>query len=200
MRRQTCSRSSHQHAGNAYHVPVHLDGARIFNAALALGCEAKDIAKDCDSVSFCVSKGLCAPVGGLLCGSRAFIERARRMRKIVGGGMRQAGVIAACGIVALEQMTKRLHVDHENARYLGQRLNDLTDVSADMGRIRINMVFWKTTNPAFHSDAFVAFMLEHGVKVYGILVDEYRFVTHNDVTREDIDHVIGLMEQFIAAL
>ncbi len=187
-------------AAHAHHVPVHLDGARIFNAALTLGCEAKDIAKDCDSVSFCVSKGLCAPVGALLCGSRAFIERARRMRKVVGGGMRQAGVIAVCGIVALEQMTKRLHIDHENARYLGLRLNGLSGVSANMERIRINMVFWKTANPAFHSDAFVAFMLEHGVKVYGILVDEYRFVTHNDVTREDIGRVIDLMERFIAAL
>ena len=97
-------------------------------------------------------------------------------------------------------MTKRLHIDHENARYLGRRLNSLAGISVDMDRIWINMVFWKAINPDFQSDAFVAFMFEHGVKVYGILVDEYRFVTHNDVAREDIDRVISLMEQFIAAL
>ena len=181
-------------------VPVHMDGARIFNAALALGCEAKDIARACDSVSFCISKGLCAPVGALICGSRAFVDRARMMRKIVGGGMRQAGVLAACGIVALEVMTKRLHVDHENARYLGEQLNQLDGITAEMDRIQINMVFWKASNPNFRSDDFVAFMLRHDVKVYGILVDEYRFVTHNDISRSDIDRVIELMKEYIASL
>lgn len=181
-------------------LPVHMDGARIFNAALALGCEAKRVSQNCDSVSFCISKGLCSPVGALLCGSRSFIEQARRMRKVVGGGMRQAGVLAACGIVSLEVMTKRLHVDHENARYLGEQLNKLDGISADMDQIKINMVFWKAEQPKFRSEEFVAFMLEHGVKVYGILVDEYRFVTHNDVTREDIDRIIGLMKEYIASI
>ena len=122
------------------------------------------------------------------------------MRKVVGGGMRQAGVLAACGIVSLELMTKRLHVDHENARYLGEQLNKLDGISANMDQIKINMVFWKAAQSNFRSEEFVTFMLEHGVKVYGILVDEYRFVTHNDVTREDIDGVISLMKEYIASI
>ncbi len=181
-------------------VPVHMDGARIFNAALALGCEAKDIARECESVSFCISKGLCAPIGALICGSRAFIDRARMMRKVVGGGMRQAGVIAACGVVSLEVMTKRLHIDHENARYLCEQLNLLGGITADRNQCKINMVFWKASQPKFQSDDFVAFMLKHDVKVYGILVDEYRFVTHNDISRSDIDHVIAWMKEYIASL
>ncbi len=181
-------------------VPVHLDGARIFNAALALGCEAKAIAAQCDSVSFCVSKGLCAPVGALICGSAAFIARARAMRKLVGGGMRQAGVLAACGIIALEVMTKRLHEDHANARYLGERLNELPGVHADMERIKINMVFWETSNPAFKSDDFVAHMLKNGVKAGGARGGEYRFVTHNDIDKNGIDTVIGHMREYIQSL
>jgi threonine aldolase len=179
---------------------VHLDGARIFNAALALGIEAADIAACADSVMFCVSKGLCAPVGSLVCGTEEFIHRARVNRKILGGGMRQAGVLAACGIVALEKMTKRLHVDHENARYLGDRLAELPGLSVDKERIKINMVFWKSANPSFNSDDFTAFMLKNRIKVYGILVDEYRFVTSNDVSRDDIDRVIAVMREYTGTL
>ena len=101
-------------------VPVHLDGARLFNAAVALERAAREFARHVDSVTFCVSKGLGAPVGSLICGSRAFIERARRFRKMVGGGMRQAGIIAAAGIVALERMVDRLAEDHANARTPGR--------------------------------------------------------------------------------
>ncbi|MDR1620417.1 MAG: low-specificity L-threonine aldolase [Clostridiales bacterium] len=187
-------------AAHALGVPVHMDGARIFNAALALGCAAKDIASKCDSVTFCLSKGLCAPVGAVVCGSKAFIERVRFMRKMVGGGLRQAGVLAAPGIVALEVMTKRLHEDHANAKYLGEELNKLPGVSADMNRVKINMVFWRTENPAFTSDGFVDFMFHKGIKVSGILTDAYRFVTHNDVTRERIDKALAAMRAYIATL
>ena len=179
---------------------VHLDGARIFNAALALGIKAADLAACADSVMFCVSKGLCAPVGSLVCGTGDFINRARINRKILGGGMRQAGVLAACGIVALEKMTKRLHEDHENARYLGDRLAELSGISVDKERIKINMVFWKSSNPAFRSDDFTAFMFKRNIKIYGILGDEYRFVTSNDVSRSDIDEVIQGIKAYLAQI
>lgn len=181
-------------------IPVHLDGARIFNAALALGVDVKELADCADSVTFCISKGLCAPVGSLVCGTNAFISRVRRMRKILGGGMRQAGVLAACGIVALEKMTLRLHEDHDNAKYLAQELNKIDGISADLDRVKIDMVFWKANIQGFDSDGFVSFMLKRNIKVYGILVDEYRFVTHNDIRRPDIDAVISCMREYIAGI
>jgi threonine aldolase len=179
-------------------IKVHLDGARIFNAALALGVKVTDIASCADSVMFCVSKGLCAPVGSLVCGTGEFIGRARINRKILGGGMRQAGVLAACGIVALEKMTGRLHEDHENARYLGDRLEEIPGITVMRERLKINMVFWKTSNAGFESGAFVEFMKRRNIRVSGIIVDEYRFVTHNGVSRENIDTVIGAVKDYIA--
>ncbi|MEG1778287.1 MAG: threonine aldolase family protein, partial [Angelakisella sp.] len=122
---------------------VHMDGARIFNCALALGVSPKEIAACTDSVMFCLSKGLCAPVGSMICGTREFIARARRMRKILGGGMRQAGVLATCGIIALEKMTLRLGEDHESAKYLAAELNKIQGIEVETNRVKINMVFWK---------------------------------------------------------
>lgn len=179
---------------------VHLDGARIFNGALALGVEPRELAACADTVMFCVSKGLCAPVGSLVCSDHETAVRLRRMRKLVGGGMRQAGVLAACGIVALEQMTQRLGEDHDNAKYLAHRLNTLPGIVADEGRVKIDMIFWHSENPRFDGDDYVAYMLERGVKVYGALGSEYRLVTHNDVTRQDIDRVVGYLEEYIATL
>ena len=177
---------------------VHLDGARIFNAALALGIPAGGIAACADSVMFCVSKGLCAPVGSLVCGTAEFVERARYNRKILGGGMRQAGVLAACGIIALEKMTGRLAADHENARLLGERLSGIPGISVNREMIRINMVFWRTEIPGFDGGAFVNFMRERGIKISG--GPEYRFVTHNDISRQDIDTVVSALRDYIASL
>ena len=181
-------------------IAVHLDGARIFNAALALGVRAADIAACADSVMFCISKGLCAPVGSLLCGSKEFIRKARANRKALGGGMRQAGVLAACGLVAFDETLPRLGQDHENARYLAARLNTVPGVSADLDRVKINMVFWKTSLPDFDSDRFVSFMRSRGVKVYGILVDEYRFVTHNGVGPAEIDKAVEALREYVGTL
>lgn len=181
-------------------IAVHLDGARIFNAALALGVDAKEIAACGDSVMFCISKGLCAPVGSLLCGTKEFIDRARGSRKALGGGLRQAGVLAACGLVALDEMLPRLSEDHDNAKYLAQQINTIPGLSSDLNRVKINMVFWKAAVPGFDSDGFVEFMRQRDVKVYGILVDEYRFVTHNGIGKKEIDLVIGLLKEYIATL
>jgi threonine aldolase len=179
---------------------VHLDGARIFNAALALGIPAWDLAGCADSVMFCVSKGLCAPIGSLVCGQAEFVERARYNRKILGGAMRQAGVLAACGIIALEKMTGRLHIDHENARYLGDRLAEIPGIRVDREKIRINMVFWETELPGFNGDALTSFMLERRIKINGSSEGAYRFVTHNGVSREDIDRAVTALRDYTEGL
>ncbi|MDL2228826.1 threonine aldolase [Treponema sp. OttesenSCG-928-L16] len=179
---------------------IHLDGARIFNAALALGVEAKDIASCADSVMFCISKGLCSPVGSLICGTEDFIQRARMNRKILGGGMRQAGVLAACGLVSLEKMTQRLGEDHENARYLGDRLAEIPGITVNKDRIRINMVFWKPEIPGFSQDDFITFMFKNHIKVSGRSGDVYRFVTSNDVPRSAVDRTIEVLKAYIREL
>src|SRR3989442_11262867 len=122
-------------------LPVHLDGARIFNAGVALGCTVVDLTRRFDSVMFCLSKGLGAPVGSMLAGSRAFIEEARLVRKMLGGGMRQAGVLAAAGLVALEETPKRLHVDHENARFLAEGLAEMPGIKIEPAKVVTNILF-----------------------------------------------------------
>ncbi|MDR1178675.1 MAG: aminotransferase class I/II-fold pyridoxal phosphate-dependent enzyme, partial [Spirochaetaceae bacterium] len=143
---------------------VHLDGARIFNAALALGADPRELAACADSVMFCVSKGLCAPVGSLVCGTKEFVEKARRNRKVLGGAMRQAGILAAAGIIAIEKMTKRLGEDHENAKYLGKKLAEIPGIKVNEEKIHINMVFWEAASPGFDSADFVAFLAKRNIK------------------------------------
>lgn len=138
---------------------VHLDGARLFNAAVALGIDASEIVQHVDSVSFCLSKGLCAPVGSLLCGSAEFIHRARRVRKSLGGGMRQAGVLAAAGIVALEQMIDRLAEDHANAQRLAHGLAQIPGIEVDVDRVVTNMVFFQLADDVpFSAEAIATTM------------------------------------------
>lgn len=182
-------------AAKEYGVPTHLDGARLFNAAVSLDVDVKEITSCCDTVMFCVSKGLCAPVGSLLCGSSDFIGKARRNRKILGGGMRQAGVLAACGIVSLEKMVSRLYIDHDNAKYFANCLNKIDYIDCDISRVQINMVFFKVNLPYFDPANFVTYMLSNGVKINGLLDGEFRMVTNNDVSRQDIDYVVGLLSK-----
>ena len=175
-------------------IPVHLDGARIFNAATYLGVEVSEIAKYTDTLMFCLSKGLCSPVGSILCGDKRFIAKARKNRKLLGGGMRQAGFLAAAGIISLEKMTKRLHIDHDNAKYLGEALSKLSFIKVDLEKIHINIVFFFIEKEGFDHDNFADNMLKKGIKINGREDDgSYRFVTHNDITREDIDTVIGIL-------
>lgn len=178
-------------------IPVHLDGARIFNASTYLKVDAKDISKHCDSVMFCISKGLCAPVGSILCGSHSFIKRARRYRKLLGGGMRQAGILAAAGIISLENMTKRLHIDHENARFLAQSLANIENINLDINKVHINMVFFEINKPNFNHNNFVSYMLENNIKINSADNNIYRFVTHNDITKEDLEYVINKLYNII---
>lgn len=181
-----------------HNIPVHLDGARIFNAATTLGCTAADIAKYTDSVQFCLSKGLCAPVGSILAGTEEFIKKARKNRKLLGGGMRQAGILAAAGIVALEKMTKRLAEDHENAKYLGKRLLEIPGIELNLEKIQINMVFFKLSRPGFDSSSLVSKLFEKGIKINGPEGGLFRFVTNNDVTKKDIDYVIDVMKEILS--
>jgi threonine aldolase len=178
--------------------PVHLDGARVFNAAVALNVDVKALTGPVDSVMFCLSKGLSAPVGSMLAGPASFIERARRMRKMLGGGMRQAGVLAAAGLIALDQMVDRLADDHRNARRLAEGLQDLSGIDIDLARVETNMVFGDC-RPPLTAREFIA-----RCKTVGVLLDlastyRWRMVTHRGVSAEDIDYAIEAVRQVMGA-
>ena len=144
-------------------IPVHLDGARIFNAATALGRDAKELARGHDSVMFCLSKGLCAPVGSMLCGSEELIRRALSVRKFFGGALRQAGVLAAAGLVGLEKMVGRLGEDHDNARALAERLSEINGISIDPVKVITNILFIEVTRPGMTAPQLSAALKERGV-------------------------------------
>jgi len=179
-------------------MPVHTDGARLFNAAAALGVDASEIARYTDSIMFCLSKGLCAPVGSMLAGSVEFINRARKHRKLLGGGMRQAGILAAAGIIALEEMTKRLSTDHENAKYIMERLMEMPEISLKPENVQIDMVYFEIKKEDFDAAAFTDYLLTNRVKINNDWPLEFRYVAHNDISRDDIDKVIGLMKDYFA--
>lgn len=175
-------------------VRVHLDGARLFNAAVASGHPVAEFAAQADSVTFCLSKGLGCPVGSVLCGTRAFIEQARRVRKLFGGGMRQAGVLAACGIVALQTMVDRLAEDHRNARILAEGIADLPGISLDLLTVQTNMVYCDTQRPA---EEIVARLQERQVLCLALGANRIRLVTHHDVNHEDIERAIRAFESVL---
>ena len=178
-----------------YDLPVHIDGARIFNAATYLGVDVKEMAQYADSISVCLSKGLCAPVGSVLVGSKEFIDLARRKRKILGGGMRQAGILAAAGIVALAEMTDRLQEDHDNAAYMAERLTEVEGLEVYKERQQIDMVFFKLKGYPLDSAKLVEYMAENNVIINGEDNGMMRYVTHAYVSREEIDTVIELMKK-----
>jgi threonine aldolase len=176
-------------------IPLHLDGARIFNAALALETTTKEIASSADTVSFCLSKGLGCPVGSLLCGSREFIARAHRTRKVLGGGMRQAGIIAAAGIVALTTMVDRLAEDHQNARALAQGFALVAGLNVRPVANRTNMVVFDVDGDADASRRFASAMKERGVLISPREATSFRAVTHNGISRADIDRAVAVAAQ-----
>ena len=174
---------------HAIKLPVHLDGARIFNAATALGETVADLARPVDSVMFCLSKGLGAPVGSMLLGTKAFIDQARSVRKMLGGGMRQAGVIAAAGLVALEESPKRLHEDHENASRLAVGLAELPGIKIDPEKVITNIVIIDVAETGKTADGICAELRERGVLAIGF-GSSIRMVTHYDVARPDIEKAL----------
>jgi threonine aldolase len=178
---------------------VHLDGARIFNAAEALGETVAALARPADSVMFCLSKGLGAPVGSLLLGGRDFIDEARRWRKLLGGGMRQAGVLAAAGLVALEETPPRLAEDHANARRLAEGLAGLPGVAVDPEGVRTNIVIFDVSGTGQAADAICARLREsHGVLCSGF-GDSIRMVTHYDVSRDDIEAALEALRKVVSS-
>lgn len=181
-------------------LPLHLDGARIFNAATALGVDVKALTRGFDTVMFCLSKGLCAPVGSMLVGSKELMDRARIFRKALGGGMRQAGVLAAAGLIALEKMPARLQEDHANARLLAEALANVDGVEIDPDAVQTNIVIfrlWDALDPA----DLVARLKARGVLVSAVGPQTIRLVTHNDVSRGDcVVAATALNEEIEAAM
>lgn len=170
---------------------LHLDGARIFNAAVALGVPVSRLTEMVDSVTFCLSKGLCAPVGSVLCGSREFIGRARRIRKMLGGGMRQAGVLAAAGIIALETMVDRLEEDHCRARVLAQGLAKIPGLHVERENPPTNMVFAMLDDRiTLTAQEIAARLAERGVKVGAVGSRRFRLVTHHDVDEAAVERAL----------
>jgi threonine aldolase len=182
-------------------LPLHLDGARIFNAATALGTDVKTLTRGFDTVMFCLSKGLCAPVGSVLVGSAEMMDQARIYRKALGGGMRQAGILAAAGLIALEQMPARLHEDHANARLLAEALSHIEGVAIDVDSVETNIVIFRVA-AGLSAAELVARLKARNILAGTVGPDAIRLVTHNDVSRgqcvraaealtEEIDAVIA---------
>jgi len=169
---------------------VHIDGARIFNASVALNKDVKEWAKYCDTVMFCLSKGLSCPIGSILCGSKKLIEEARRVRKLLGGGMRQVGVIAACGLIALEKMINRLKEDHEKAKKLAQGLYNLPGIKINPDDVETNIVIFEFNHPKLGIEEFLFELKLRNILALSISPSEIRMVTHKDVDFDDINKVI----------
>jgi threonine aldolase len=178
---------------------LHLDGARIFNAALSLDVSPAELVAPADSVMFCLSKGLSCPVGSMLCGTREFIERARRMRKMVGGGMRQVGVLAAAGIVALEEMVDRMRDDHENARLLAQGMAELPSICVETDPVQTNILFFEHQAKQAEVDRFVSTLAEEAVLLFPSRSGRFRAVTHYGIERDDIHRALDVMRRALHA-
>jgi threonine aldolase len=184
-------------AAHAQGVRVHLDGARIFNAVVALGVDVADVAAPADTVTFCLSKGLSCPAGSLFCGTEETVERARRWRKRLGGAMRQTGVLAAAGLVALDTMVDRLAEDHTNARTLAEGLAELPGISCDLSRVQTNLVYFdvsKVTAAEFQDECRRRGLLGEATERQRV-----RFVTHNGITPADVQEALRICEEVMSA-
>jgi threonine aldolase len=171
---------------------VHLDGARIFNAQAALGVSAARIAANCDSLTFCLSKGLACPIGSVICGTSDFINEARRWRKMVGGGLRQAGVLAAAGIVALNEMVDRLAEDHANAKRLADGIAECRYIESDPSVCQSDILYFKLSSASPHSPtAYSARLKERGVQVSSPGGGRFRAVTHYGISTSDVDTAVA---------
>ena len=177
-------------------LPVHMDGARIFNASTALNTRVADLARKCDSVQFCLSKGLGAPVGSILVGSKDLIQEARIWRKRLGGGMRQVGILAAAGLIALEESPKRLHEDHENARRLAEGISELPGVEVDLEKVVTNIVIFDVSRTGKTSGEICAQLKDKGVLAIGF-GSAIRMVTHCGVTSDGVETTIGAMREIL---
>ena len=186
-----------EHA-HALGLPVHLDGARIFNAGVASGKPVAELTKGFDSVMFCLSKGLGAPVGSMLVGSKEFIEEARIVRKMLGGGMRQAGVLAAAGLIALEESPKRLHIDHANARFLAQELAQIPGIAIDPAKVASNILFFDVSGTGLTANEISKRLAAQGVLANATNPKVIRMVTHLDVDRAGCERALQVLREIVA--
>ncbi len=182
---------------NEKNIPIHLDGARLFNAAIALNVSAKEIAEQVDSINVCLSKGLAAPIGSVVVGNREFIKKARKNRKLLGGGMRQVGVIAAPALYALKNMISRLQDDHDNAKYMANRLSEIPEINIDINAVEINMVFFSINLKNISEQMLVENFKKKNILINGSEDGKFRFVTHNDIDKKDIDTMIEVFKKIL---
>ena len=186
---------------------LHIDGARIFNAAVAQNIDVMDLVADADSVTFCLSKGLSAPVGSVICGSEDFIYHARRIRKALGGGMRQAGVIAAAGIIALDNMLNQIRKDHQNTKLLAEGISNINGLSVDIGNIKSNILYFNIDKESMRSAKLNKQSKNINTYPFEIVLDNihffesrpnrFRLVTHNGITQKDIDKTLVVLENLV---
>ena len=177
---------------------VHVDGARIFNAAVATGSTVADLTKNVDSVSFCLSKGLSAPSGSLLCGDKNFIHRARFNRKALGGGMRQAGILAAAGVVAINIMSAKIIEDHRNAKALAVGIAKIDGIIIETEKIKTNIIYFKLDHPKINSESLLNIMSKKNIRFFELGPNWFRLVTHSGISKENIDYVISEFDSFFS--
>ena len=178
-----------------YGLQIHVDGARIFNAAVALEIDVKDLVREVDSVMFCLSKGLSAPVGSLVCGNKKFISRARKWRKMVGGGMRQSGHLAAAGIIALNDLVDELKKDHFKTQVLAKGLARLNGIALDPELVKTNIIFFNLKHPTLNPDTFLEKLETQGIKMLAIESGVFRAVLHREISESQIERVICVSEE-----
>lgn len=176
---------------------IHVDGARIFNAATALKVNVKDLVQDADSVMFCLSKGLSSPVGSLTCGKKEFIQKARKWRKMLGGGMRQSGHLAAAGLIALDDLVERLQEDHANAQVLAQGLSKLKGMVIKPQQVKTNIIFFGLTHPTITSKIFLNGLKAEGIKILMIKPDIFRAVLHREISENQIKRVLSVSKKLV---
>ncbi|WP_440119534.1 GntG family PLP-dependent aldolase [Paenibacillus sp. QZ-Y1] len=179
-------------------IPVHMDGARLFNAAISLGVEPKEITKYADTVQICLSKGLSSPIGSMVAGSKEFINKVYRIRKMLGGGMRQAGIIAAPGLIALEGYMGRLTVDHEHARILAEGLANIPGVILEMENVETNIVFFRIDSSKLTTEIFIKEANERGLNLAELGTDRIRMVTHSGINSTDIKKALEIIHSILA--
>lgn len=184
---------------DAQSLPIHMDGARVFNAAVALGVPVATITRYADSVQFCLSKGLSAPIGSMIAGSQRLIDAVRRLRKMLGGGMRQAGMIAAPGITALETMVDRLADDHRRARQLATGLAALPGITLDLDRVQTNIILFEVTDPRYPWEHFLTTLEAQGVRMSELGYGRVRAVTHYGISDEDIEQTLSAVQHILQA-
>ena len=177
---------------------VHVDGARIFNAAVSLDVSVAELTDNIDSVSFCLSKGLSAPAGSMLCGNKDFIEKARRNRKALGGGMRQAGVLAAAGLVALEKMTDRIIDDHKNARALAEGISNIEGIRINLDRVMTNIIYFSLDHPKVGGGLLLEKMAKKNIHFFELGPSWFRLVTHAGVSKDDVDDIVREFERILS--